>query len=30
MLSEIDRMADMKNCFTEADITAVDDEDRHW
>ena len=29
MLSEIDQMADRRNCFTEADVTAIDS-DRSW
>jgi hypothetical protein len=29
MLSEIDAMADLRNCFTEADVTAIGS-DRSW
>jgi DNA invertase Pin-like site-specific DNA recombinase len=30
MLAEMDSEADMKNCFIEADVTAMDGSDRSW
>jgi len=30
MLSEIDSHADRKNCFIEADVTALDNSGRSW
>jgi len=30
MLAEMDSEADIKNCFIEADVTAMDGSDRSW
>ena len=30
MLSEIDSVSDRRNCFIEADVTALDDSERSW
>jgi hypothetical protein len=30
ILVEAERIADLRHCFTESDVTAVDDPDRSW
>jgi hypothetical protein len=30
IIGEADRIADSRNCFIEADVSAVDDPDRQW